>query len=55
MATSGNVKATVNKAKANGYETKPNVGHNASRIPRKVIFSGGGTKSAPKAPATTKS
>lgn len=47
-------KATPNAPTSNGYVTKPGVGHNASRAPRKVIFGAGGNKGTPGANVTSK-
>lgn len=56
MANAGNAKIASSTAKPNGYETRPNLGHNPSRKPRQVIFGAGGSKSTPKtATPTTKS
>jgi hypothetical protein len=58
MAKAVNAKVTSspagNSGKANGYITRPNQGHAASRTPRKVIFGAGGAKAAPNAAPTTK-
>jgi hypothetical protein len=51
-SNNSNLTASNGKAKSNGYETKPNVGHMASRPPRKVIFGAGGSKGEP-TPAST--